>query len=207
MTFLQGHITRHLQMKVRFHRWNEILESPEPPADLPHARAMWDYAQGRALAATGDIAGAKTHLERLKEVASNPEVADLRLEFNTSGAILGIAARVLEGQIAAAEHDYDAAIEHLKVAAFLEDELVYGEPPEWSVPVRQELGFVQLNAGRPADAEQTFREDLARFPDNGWSLYGLAKSLEDQGQEMDAKEAAAKFEAMWASADVEIEAM
>jgi hypothetical protein len=59
MTFLQHHRTRHLQMKVRFSRWHDILATPAPDEDLPHAVAMWNYARGRALAARGDTAQAK----------------------------------------------------------------------------------------------------------------------------------------------------
>jgi hypothetical protein len=58
--------------------------------------------------------------------------------------------------------------------------MVYGEPPEWSVPVRQELGLVLLAAGRPAEAAQAFREDLKRFPKNKWSLEGLEQAQQRQ---------------------------
>jgi len=64
----------------------------------------------------------------------------------------------------------------------MEDSLVYGEPPEWSVPVRQELGRLLLDADRPAEAERAFIEDLRRFPMNGWSLAGLAEALRAQGR-------------------------
>jgi hypothetical protein len=40
MTFIQHHRTRHLQMKVRFSRWDEILAEPRPAADA-HDRARW----------------------------------------------------------------------------------------------------------------------------------------------------------------------
>jgi Flp pilus assembly protein TadD len=107
--------------------------------------------------------------------------------------VLEIGAEVLAGHIAAARGAYDEAVEHLRRAAALEDELVYGEPPEWTVPVRQDLGRVLLDAGRPADAEQAFREDLARFPDNSWSLRGLADSLEAQGRADEAEAVAARY--------------
>ncbi len=40
MTFLQHWITRNLQMRVRFSRWDEILARPAPPARLPHAAGI-----------------------------------------------------------------------------------------------------------------------------------------------------------------------
>lgn len=202
MTFLQAHRTRHLQMKVRFGRWDEILDAEAPPQDLPHARGIWHYARGRALAAQGDVDGAEADLVEVRAIAEDPEVAPLRLEFNTSGMVLGIAAEVLAGHIAAARGDLDTANDYLREASRLEDEMTYGEPPEWSVPVREELGLLLLEAGRPAKAKEAFREDLERFPENGWSLRGLAEALRAQGQTREAESVDQRFREVWDGADV-----
>lgn len=174
MTFIQHHQSRRLQMRVRFERWSEILADPAPPDDLPHALAMWHYAQGRALAATNAVEKAAEHLGRLRDLAADPELAAERLEFNTAGDVLAIAVRVLAGHIAVARGDMGQGIGELREAARLEDGLTYGEPPDWSVPVRQDLGAVLLEAGQRAEAERAFNEDLARFPKNTWSTHGLA---------------------------------
>jgi len=204
LTFLQAHQTRHLQLKVRFARWDEILEASAPAEDLPHARGIWHYARGRALAARGDLSAAEAQLARLSAIAEDSDVAGLRLEFNTSGAVLEIATQVLAGHIAAARKDLPRAIDHLREAARLEDDLVYGEPPEWTVPVRQELGRLLLAADRFAEAELVFREDLNRFPENGWSLHGLARALRAQGRDSEADAVMERFEKTWASGDVRI---
>lgn len=39
-----------------------------------------------------------------------------------------------------------------------------------------------LQLGEPAAAERVFREDLERFPANGWSFYGLEASMRAQGR-------------------------
>jgi len=52
---------------------------------------------------------------------------------------------------------------------------------------------------------QIYRKDLARLPENGWSLFGLASSL--RAQKKNAEEAAttnAKFRKLWAKADTKI---
>lgn len=206
MTFLQHHRTRHLQFKVRFGRWDEILAAPAPPEDLPHARGIWHYARGRALAATGDLAGAEAELARLRAVAGDPSLAEARLEFNSPVTVLEIAAEVLAGHVAAERDDFTDAVAHLREAARLEDGMVYGEPPEWTVPVRQELGMVLLDAGRPAEAERAFREDLERFPENGWSLHGLARALRAQGRAAEADAAMERFRTIWRDADVQLAA-
>ena len=187
MTFLQHHQTRHLQMRVRFSRWDELLNVEGPAEDLPHARAMWLYAHGRALAARGHLKAADATLVQLRAIAQDSRVRSLRLEFNNSGAVLDIAVEVLAGHIVAAKGDLPRAISHLREAVRLEDALVYGEPPEWTVPVREELGVLLLKAGRSDEAEQVFREDLKRFPNNPWAQQGLTDALRVQNGEMKAK--------------------
>ena len=37
-----------------------------------------------------------------------------------------------------------------------------------------------MTTGRFAEVEQVYRDDLARLPENGWSLFGHARRLELQ---------------------------
>lgn len=200
MAFLQHHQTRNLQMRVRFGRWDELLSAEAPPEDLPHARAIWLYAHGRALATRGHLKAAEAALAQLHTIARDPQVRSLQLEFNTSGAVLGIAGEVLAGHIAAAKGDLTHAIDRLGEAARREDALVYGEPPEWMVPVRQELGSLLIKAGRPDEAEQVFREDLKHFPKNLWSQQGLAEALRSLNREAEAEAIIERVRAIRASA-------
>jgi tetratricopeptide (TPR) repeat protein len=202
MDFMQHHMTRHLLMKVRFSRWDDILATPEPAANLPHARAMWQYARGRALAARGQVTEAEAALEQVRAAQRDPRHGPVKLEFNTSGKILAIAGEVLAGHVAAAKKEMPGAVTHLREAARREDALTYGEPPDWSIPVRQELGMMLLRAGRAAEAEQAFREDLKRFPANGWSLRGLELALRAQNRSADADAVRQQFDDAWSTADV-----
>jgi tetratricopeptide (TPR) repeat protein len=205
MDFLQHWSVRPLQMLVRFGRWDEILTYDAPPASLPYARALWHYARGRALAATGNLAKARDELAALRAIATDPGVDKVRMEFNAARDLLAVATRVLAGHIEAAAGDFDKAVAELQAGVAAEDALLYGEPPEWSVPVRQDLGNVLLLAGRPAEAERAFREDLERLRDNGWSLHGLAKALKAQGHDAEAARVRGEFRRVWASADVNLE--
>mgnify|MGYP003548905289 CR=1 FL=1 len=71
----------------------------------------------------------------------------------------------------------------------IEDAFEYDEPPLWLAPTRHALGAALLAAGLDAQAAQVYREDLAHYPDNGWSLNGLALALERQGHVAQAKQA------------------
>ncbi|WP_425493471.1 tetratricopeptide repeat protein [Marilutibacter chinensis] len=59
-----------------------------------------------------------------------------------------------------------------------------------------------LDADRAGEAEKVYREELRRNPGNGWSLHGLARSLEAQGKSREARQADAEFETAWANADM-----
>jgi hypothetical protein len=61
-----------------------------------------------------------------------------------------------------------------------------------------------MQASRFVEAEQVYRDDLARLPDNGWSLFGLAQSLHRQDKEEEAKVIDARFLKIWSKADLQI---
>jgi tetratricopeptide (TPR) repeat protein len=117
---------------------------------------------------------------------------------------LTIGQEVLAGGLDAAKKNYDSAIAHLERAVRLEDALVYTEPMEFHYPPRHALGAVLLEAGRPAEAETVYWEDLRRNRDNGWALYGLAQALKAQGKNDDAALIEARFKKAWAAADVKL---
>jgi predicted Zn-dependent protease len=72
--------------------------------------------------------------------------------------------------------------------------------------VRQTLGALLLGADRPADAEAIYRADLAQYPQNGWSLFGLAQSLTAQGKNDEVAEVQKQFAEAWQHADVTLTA-
>ena len=120
--------------------------------------------------------------------------------------VLQIAAKTLGGEIAARRGEHDRALLLLETAVRLQDALPYNEPPDWHYPVRQSLGAVLLEAGRPAEAVVVYWEDLRRRPENGWSLFGLAQSLRAQGNLEAAVQIEARFEKAWATADLRLSA-
>src|SRR4030095_12478273 len=61
-----------------------------------------------------------------------------------------------------------------------------------------------LAVGRPAEAEVVYRESLARLPNDGWALFGLAKSLHELGRHAEATEFDARFAEVWRDADIKI---
>jgi hypothetical protein len=191
---------------ARFGKWEDILKEPAPPDGMPYATAMWHYARGLAFAATGKLDDAAKE-EQAVVAAAAAMPADRIIGDNTPAiALLHIASDVLAGEIAARRGQTDDAIKHLEQAVRTQDALPYSEPPPWYYPTRQSLGAVLLAAGRPADAEAVFREDLKRNPENGWSLYGLTQSLQARKADAEAAATDARFQKAWARADVTLSA-
>ena len=179
---------------VTFGRWDEVLQQPLPPADIPYANTMGHYARGVALAATGKWAEANAELETVKQAAA--------AATGENKPVFDIAMHALVGEIAARQGKLDDAITHFKAAMAIEDGILYFEPPNWYYPIRHSLGAVLVRAGRPAEAEQLYREDLKRFPENGWALFGLLQALHAQSKHAEAAQVDARFRTAWKGADV-----
>ena len=158
------------------------------------------YARGVAHTAKGQWAEAQAALNTVTAInATTPDGADGK-------TALSIAVHALSGEIATRRGDLDAGIHHFREAATIEDGGLYFEPPKWYYPIRHSLGAALLKAGQHAEAEKVYREDLRRFPENGWSLFGLAQALRAQGKNTEAGAAEAGFRRAWASTDVTLTA-
>src|SRR5262249_17339973 len=191
--------------QVRFGRWEEILAAPAPPAELRFTTGIWHYARGLAYAATGKLDLAAAERESLAALtAATP--AEAIVGFNSPAPLLHIAGAGLAGEIAAKQGNIDEAVRAFRAGIQQEDSLHYDEPPDWYLPVRQQLGAVLVASGRYGDAEAVYRKDLERYRENGWSLYGLARCL--HARKAVAEEAAVekRFAKARAHADVKLTA-
>lgn len=202
--FLEEFLPIELQTQARFGRWDDILAAPAFEPDFRYATANRHYARGLAFAAKGDLARARREQAALDAIAESADMKELAMvSVGSTGAdLLAVASSILDGEIASAAGDHDRAIDSLRRAAQRQDELTYSEPPPWYLPVRDALGRAQLRAGKPADAQRTYEHQLGETPKSGWTLFGLAQSLEAQGK--DASGVETRFDESWSRADVEL---
>ena len=201
---LQQYYTFPLFAFTKFGMWDKVFAQPAPDADLLYPTGVWHYARGMAFRGKNQLEKAAQELEQLNAIANNPAPEKAAIgEINLK--ILKAASEVLAGELAAKQGKYELAIAHLNTAVALDEEL-HGEPALWYSPVRQTLGAVLLEAARPIEAEQIYREDLNKYPNNGWSLQGLAQSLKAQGKTVEAQEVQEQFEKTWKYADVKLTA-
>lgn len=198
---------------VRFGMWEQMLNEPAPPPDLKFALGAWHYARGFALVRKGRFSEADLNLARLNAIIAIAGADSVPSQSINSGReLLRLASYTLDGELQAARGRKLAGISALRAAVSTQDGLRYDEPPPFYFPARHSLGAVLLQFNEPAEAERTYRTDLAQFDGglvipnrnllNGWSLKGLELALQAQGKP--AGDVRAQFDTAWRHADVRI---
>lgn len=191
------------ELQMRFGMWKELLAQPEPPAYFPIARTLRLAAQGVAHAALGQTREARES-QRAFRASAAAVPKEVTFGNNTAAGLFGVAEKLLDGEILFREGKRGQGLAALREAAALEDQLRYDEPPDWIQPVRHALGASLMVAGKYGEAENVYREDLAKWPHNGWSLYGLSRALQAQGKKAEAGRARGEFDNAWSRADTQI---
>ncbi len=205
LPFLQDFASTPLLAYTRFGKWNEILTVPYQGDDYLHLKLIRHYARGIAFVRKNNLKEAKEELKALEAMKDDPELNDLIANYtNPSSSIAKVAYAVVSGEVAAAEGDLPKAIEQLREAVILEDQLIYSEPAAWYIPTRQTLGAILLKANDYGGAETVYKEDLEHLRQNGWSLMGLYQSLMAQDKREEALAIKKEFDKAWQYADITI---
>ena len=202
---LQHYYTIPYYVYVKFAKWNEILQMENEDPSLAYPEAVRAYARGMAFLGLGKTDLAKGELSKLKKLAHDPSIKEITIwDLNDATDLVEIAIFVLEAEILASENNFGKSINLLQKAIQVEDDLNYNEPPDWFFSVRHHLGTVQIEDGKYTDALQTFKDDLQKFPKNGWALHGMKLAysrLSDADNEAKINE---QLKTVWANADVEL---
>jgi tetratricopeptide (TPR) repeat protein len=201
---VEGYGAMPYEVRVRFGMWDEVLAMPQPTKPYtPFTNAFHHAARAIAYSARNDTASARVEqklwLEGLKKVP-----AEGTFHNNKMSDVAALMSAMVEGEILLRENKVEEGLSQLRQAVTLEDNLRYDEPPAWMIPARHALGAFLLKHGKVAEAEQVYRDDLTKLPNNGWSLYGLSQALTAQGNADQAKTYRAKFDQVWQKADVKI---
>jgi hypothetical protein len=187
---------------IRFGRFDEVLEiANRPKTDI--AGGMWDFAQGYASLRGSKPQAAREYLARVQHTAET-STETFSSARHPAGRLLGVLAGVLEGEIARTAGDTTGAVAAFERAVALDDALEIDEPEPLPFPARHWLGAALAEAGRPADAERVYREDLQEHPHNGWALLGLQKALAAQGKT--SADVDGDLQASWSRSDTWIRA-
>jgi hypothetical protein len=203
----QGALEPMIFVALRFGRWADLLaeKAPKPDPAEPLRVPVWHFARGVALAATGDLSGARAEQSEVEQANAKLDVAGVNGFLNGSHEILGVAKDLLGAKVAWAGGDRATAVALLREAVSAQDLFYYIEPPDWYGPSRESLGGALLQTGDAVGAERVFREDLARNPRNPRSLFGLMKALQAQQRDDDAGFVRDAFQRTWVGSPLTIE--
>ena len=205
MPMLEMFMPYHLVTLIRFHKTDEVMKYPQPPAAMKITNSFWRLARGLALVDSGKHAEAEKELAELRAVVKTIP-ADAGLGNSSAQGVFKAADEMLSGEIAFAKGDKTAAVDALKRAVAAEDLVNYNEPPDLDIPVREWLGRALLRSGRFADAEAVYREEIAKHPRNGRALFGLAEALRKQNKSSAAELVQKEFQKAWSGADTQLTA-
>lgn len=190
---------------LQFGKWSEIIASPAPADGQVYAKLLFQFARGVAFARAGDLRQANTSLLALRESMRD---SSLYIPFTPfSAAIEGarVAEGILDGVIQEEQGRLMEAIRLFKKAELTETGMVYNEPRDWLISPRHYLARALIKAKKWKEAEQVCRADLAYNQENGWSLFGLYKSLAGQGKTTAAQAAEARYKKAFGKTGIVIE--
>lgn len=184
-----------LLVNIRFGRWKELLQMPEPPSAQVYAKLLYHFGRGMALANQHDTKAASLELALLQKQLQEDVLKEPLSPF--SAAIEGgkVAEGMLSGMIAQQNGLFEEAISHFKTAVQIEKNMVYNEPRDWLLSPKQYLGNAYFHAGRWAGAEAAYLADLANNNNNVWSLYGLYQAKRALKKSVEADAVLKRFKA------------
>ncbi len=205
------------RLNIRFAQWQAVIEHPltygVPDGALnPFAIAYRDgllaYARGMQSLENGDLEGAARQSDELDALlwrTSQKEPPDKQkgMQKNVQ-KILAVASLDLRGNVASRSDHYDQALALLNDAIKKEQDIGYSEPPQYSRPALESLGYSCVRAHRWDDARAAFEKVLAERPKSGFALYGIAYSYDQQGDREKAVAAYNAFLEAWKNADTDL---
>ena len=161
---------------VQFATPAQILAMKAPDARLPYPTAMRHYARAAAYAYQRNRAGFQAELGKLRAMRTSADWKPMADQGVPAPDLLLLAETVARARWEFATGRYGEAARLYREAIAIEDRISYMEPPWWYYPVHQSLGAALYRAGRYDEAREAFTAALARAPNNGWAIYGLAEA-------------------------------
>lgn len=176
---------------LRLQRWDDLLKEPMPSGGRGLASVLGEMAHGIAEARSGGVDQAKARLQRLDASADallkKHSGSDYIPKMIRSMALTAKAQ--LRAELAMAGQRPDEALASQAEAVKSAFDADGTEPPMLAAGTRLSLGQMQLKLQRFAEAESSFRADLAEHPRSGWALQGLVQALKAQGKPTEAMQA------------------
>ncbi|MGI8742040.1 MAG: tetratricopeptide repeat protein [Bryobacteraceae bacterium] len=208
-----------VRLQIRFGNWEAAVNHPVELGDEKLAGApartyrdgLLTYARGMNALDKKDFASAAREADALDamqwRLKSDPS-GDEEEEDSKPGRVFDLletASLDLRGNLKCAQGYFDQGMDLLKKAAAKEKkDIGYNEPPVYSRPESESIGYAYLHAKQFDKARGAFEDELIQRPNSGHALYGLAHSYELAGDRSKAAQAYGKFLQSWANADPDL---
>lgn len=142
---------------------------------------------------------AREALGAVKDMATSMNVGkDL-----TWSRVLRTYAADLEGQILSMEGKHDEAIIALQKACEIHATIAYDEPPYYTSPPEESLGYAYIAANQPDKAVASFEKAFRYRPISGYVYLGIARAKAAMSNKVEAEKAYKKFLDVWKDADAD----
>ncbi len=214
------------RLAIRFGKWDEAVRHPAdygiPEDKLPlAAKALRDgmvtYAGAMQALEREDLTSAERASDQLdamlwrlmrdrtaKSDNPDPKAKALASTAQRVEGLLSVASRELAGNLESHRGHFDRAKVLLEQAVEAEQKLGYAEPPVYSRPALESLGYACIRAGKWDDARAAFRKVLIARPHSGFGYYGIALAWQKEGKTDEATKAWAEFKSAWQFADSDL---
>ena len=204
-----GNLAQYIYMtpvfnQIRFGKWDEILNEPQPDKSQVYRNVLYHFARGIAYSRKQDRAAASNELDAMREFMKDSSLSIPMSPFSAPSVGANVAEQILLGIIHEDKKLYDGAARHYKIADSLEANMVYNEPRDWLLNPKHYLGNAYLLQSDVVNAEKTFRKDLLNNNENGWALYGLYKALLLQKKNTEATKVLARYKTAFSKTDIKI---
>jgi len=154
----------------------QVLAMKAPDSRLPYVAAMRHYARATAYANLHNKVGFDREIGALSKLRQSGVFQPMIDQGVPAPDLLQLAETVARGRFASSAGRLGDAVRLFREATVIEQRIPYMEPPYWYFPVHQSLGAALYRSGKYREAQEAFTAALARYPNNGWALYGLAAS-------------------------------
>jgi tetratricopeptide (TPR) repeat protein len=161
------------------------LSIPNVPhwSSFPFMEALIEYGHALGRAHTGDLEGARKAIARMQELRD----ATKEPKFDYFKSHLDLQMQAASAWVAATEGNKSEAIDMLRRGADSEDKLgKHPVSPGAFVPIREQLGTLLLEMGKPTEAQREFEAALKIYPGRFRGLYGAAQAAVQAGDKEEA---------------------
>jgi tetratricopeptide (TPR) repeat protein len=167
---------------IELHRWKEAAELTVPERRSSQDTTYWARAIGAAR--SGDVASAKSNVDKLKEAVAHREGESKSTGYDVSSEE-ATDLREAEAWLAYAQGDSARAIELLRAAADREDAKGLDST---TMPAREMLGDLYAELKKPGDAVKAYAATLMEAPNRFDALLGAAQASQAAGDTHSARD-------------------